>query len=227
MKQFITPFSCIISGSSGSGKSSLVINILNNAHDLIDTDFTRIYWCYSEENSIIPVQQKLNDDQRRKTTFIQGIPDDFENPYNSLVILDDLMNESATAKAISELFTRGSHHRNMSVILITQNVFNREKHFRTISLNSKYIIHFKSPRDTQQFAHLARQIGNPGLIEVYKDICKKSHGYIFLDLSQEVNHNLRYRSDVLDKCCSVYCNLDKTIQHETLAGYQAFVIYSP
>lgn len=224
--QFITPFSCLISGPSNAGKTSLVIHILNNPH-LIDVEFSKIIWCYAEKNTVPSILDRLNEEQRRKISFQHGVPDEFENRNNLpiLVILDDLMDESS--KRVAEIFTRGSHHRNMSIFLISQNLFNREKYFRTISLNSKYIIHFKAPRDSQQFNSLARQIGNPALVAVYKELCKKSHSYIFLDLSQEINHLLRYRSDVTDNCCAVFCDLesDPDVKNETIGEYQTYIVH--
>lgn len=230
MYQFTTPFTCLVSGPTLSGKTSIVIDIINKSRELIDATFQQIIWCYAEKNSIDTILARLNEEQKRKITFQHGIPDEFENKFNQpvLVVLDDLMTESAAARKVSELFTRGSHHRNLSIFLITQNLFNQEKYYRSISLNSKYIIHFKSPRDSMQFNSLARQIGNPALVPVYKELCKKSHGYIFLDLSQEVNHLLRYRSNVLDNYCTVFCDLDSDpdIKNETIGQYQTYIIHT-
>ena len=47
-------------------------------------------------------------------------------------------------------FSRGSHHRNLSVIYIVLNLFYQEKDSRSISLNSHYLILFKNPRDKLQ-----------------------------------------------------------------------------
>ena len=84
---------------------------------------------------------------------------DFENPENvpTLIVLDDIM-DSAYSKKVSELFIKGSHHRNISLVLITKNVFNQVPSSRDISLNSKYIVVFKNPREKTQIVHLARQI---------------------------------------------------------------------
>jgi len=51
---------------------------------------------------------------------------DFENPENvpTLIVLDDLM-DSAYSEKLSEIFTKGSHHRNISLVLITQNLFHQ------------------------------------------------------------------------------------------------------
>ena len=55
---------------------------------------------------------------------MEGIPENL-NSYikagsTDLVVIDDLMSESGNNKRISKLFTKGSHHRNLSVIYIVQ-----------------------------------------------------------------------------------------------------------
>jgi len=120
-------------------------------------------------------------------SFIKGVPE-FENPQNvpTLIMLDDLM-DSAYSTKVSELFTKGSHHRNISLALITQNVFHQGPSSRDISLNSKYIVVFKNPRDKTQIVHLARQVYPENVSSFHKpylEACKHPHSYLFLDLTQ-------------------------------------------
>ncbi|RLU21195.1 hypothetical protein DMN91_005568 [Ooceraea biroi] len=75
-----------------------------------------------------------------------------------LVIIDDLMRESSSSDTIVDLFTKGSHHKKLSVILISQNRFHQGRGQRDISLNANYIVVFKNPRDRAQIRHLARQV---------------------------------------------------------------------
>ena len=79
---------------------------------------------------------------------------DFENPENipTLIVLDDLMDTAYSTK-VSELFTKGSHHRNISLVLMTQNLFHQGPSSRDISLKSKYIVVFKNSRDKTQIVH--------------------------------------------------------------------------
>jgi hypothetical protein len=74
------------------------------------------------------------------------------------------MAQSSKDKRIAELFIKGSYHRNLSIILIVQNIFHQGKEMRNISLNAHYIVLFKSPRDKQDISMLARQI-NPGKVQ--------------------------------------------------------------
>lgn len=160
----------------------------------------------------------------------QEIPDSFENvTNNTLIVLDDLMT-SAYTKSICDLFTKGSHHKNISVILITQNIFHQGKYCRDISLNCKYMVLFKNPRDKSQIFPLARQIfpENPrSLVKVYKEVTSTPYGYLFLDLTQTTDDLLRFQSDIFNniyKTC--YCSthlLNACKKDETIEGSQAYI----
>ena len=110
-----------------------------------------------------------------------GVPADFNNSEENpcLINVDDLLKD-AYSKDLCDLFTKGSHHRNISVILITQNLFCRD-----ISLNAKYFVVLKNVRDRSQFSHLARQVlphDRKGLSYAYLYATKAPHGYLMLDL---------------------------------------------
>ena len=68
------------------------------------------------------------------------------------------MIDASKDKRIVNLFTRGFHHRNLSVIYIVQNLFHQGKGSRSISLNSHYLVLFKNPRDKLQILTLAKQM---------------------------------------------------------------------
>jgi hypothetical protein len=98
---------------------------------------------------------------------------------------------------VCDLFTKISHHRNISVILITQNLFHQGKFFRDISLNAKHIVVFENVRDREQFSHLARQVlphDSKGLSDAYLNATEEPLGYLVLDLSQDTNDRLRFRT---------------------------------
>jgi hypothetical protein len=184
------PFTLIVAGPSSCGKSTFVIRLLEYKEQLCDIVFKNIVWCHSEDNA----PHHLKD-----VSFVKGVPD-FENPENvpTLIVLDDLM-DSAYSKKVSELFTKGSHHRNISLVLITQNLFHQGPSSRDISLNSKYIVVFKNPRDKTQIVHLARQVYPENIASFHKtylEVCKDPHTYLFLDLTQSINDLLRFRTKI-------------------------------
>ena len=97
-----------------------------------------------------------------RVEFIQGIPsnledDDYFDPrINNLLILDDLFSEAGKDKRITDLFTEGSHHRSLSVISISQNLFASKD--PTQRRNCHYLVLFNNPIDRQSVMTLARQM---------------------------------------------------------------------
>jgi hypothetical protein len=136
--RFKHPFTCITGRPSGSGKSSFCIKFLQNLKSLCtEPDFdVGILWCYGEKNAV-PSHQFASG---KRIQFHEGVPENFVNSGSrpSLIILDDLLNEMYTEK-VCHLFTKGSHHPNISVILITENLFHQGRYCRDISLKEKYI----------------------------------------------------------------------------------------
>ena len=79
----------------------------------------------------------------------------FDEKKLTLLVKDDLM--SSMDDRVVDIFTKISHHRNLSVVYLTKNLFYKNKQTRTLSLNTLYIILFKNARDATQVANLARQ----------------------------------------------------------------------
>ena len=83
--------------------------------------------------------------------FVKGIPENIEdeqflNPIiQNRIVIDDLMSEASNDKRICDLFIKGSHHRNLSVICLVQNLYYQGKESRTMSLNSQYLVVFNNP----------------------------------------------------------------------------------
>ena len=88
-----------------------------------------------------------------------------------------------------------SHHRNISVDFLVQNLFHRNKHIRTISLNAHYMVLFKNPRDASQFASLARQM-YPNKSAFAVEAYKEPYSYLFVDFQPEHDEDLRLRTNV-------------------------------
>jgi len=191
---FNHPFTCIIAGPTQSGKTIFTKKLLENSLQYISPPPTKIVWAYGEKN-----MSQMRDIQKVSPLpieFVEGIPDiqDFKETENNLLILDDLMTSGAKSTDVSTIFTRVSHHRNLSIIFIIQNIFHRGSGMRDISLNSKYTILFKNPRDSGQIQHLSRQIfprNSNFLVDAYKQATKRPHGYIILDFDQQTPEHRR------------------------------------
>jgi hypothetical protein len=156
----------------------------------------RNLWCHGEKNaklSLLSVEGK-------RIHYYEGVPEDFKNEGGkpALIILDDQLTQIYSEK-VCTLFRKGCHYRNISVILITQSLFHQSPFCRDISLNKKFLVLLKNTRDKQQFSHLARQVypeNSKSLYDSYLDATEKAHGYLLLDLMQDTDDRLRYRTHI-------------------------------
>ena len=191
------PFTSILAGPTGCGKTTFVQKLLKHVKDIVSPPPQRIVYCYSIW------QDKFSEllYENPGIEFNEGIipTESINKTTRNLIILDDLMNESKDDVNVSNLFTKGSHHKNMSIIFMSQNLFVQGKHMRSISLNAHYLAVFKNPRDKAQFSCLSRQMypkNQKFLDECFADATSRPFGYLFLDLKQSTRDNLRIRTDI-------------------------------
>lgn len=188
------PFTCVIAGPTSCGKTHFVMRLLQSAENAIQPPPRRMFWFYGEWQATY-AQNKINNLQ-----YIEGLPEDdvLDPTIPNLIVIDDLLSE--TDSKVTKLFTKGSHHKNCSVIYITQNLFDKNRENRTITLNSHYMILFKSPRDAMQVQNLARQM-YPGkthfMREAFEDATKEPYTYLMVDLKPNTPECLRLRANVL------------------------------
>jgi len=185
--------SIVIAGPSLSGKTVFTRHLIANDSIMFNSPFKYKYWfsAYKPKE-----EEKIQD-----VHYEVGVPDSFDHLQpDSVVVLDDLMNDIASNKAVTNLITRGVHHRRLCVIILTQNLYQEGGHNRTRNLNTHYLIMFKNPRNAQQIASISHQMF-PGqkdhLVKVYETATKMAHGYLLIDLCQTTDDALRLRAHVL------------------------------
>ena len=194
---FESPCPVIVSGPSGSGKSTFIYNLLENSEQMFTRKPNKIYYFYS-------IWQDLFDKCKiDNLNFIKKIPDettieDITDRSHHLLIIDDLQISALNDGFIANLFTRESHHRNLSVILILQNLFHQGKYASDISLNAHYFILFKNPRDKNQIKILGNQLGiRNKIVEAYSLATERPFSYLVIDLSPRTESDHMLRGNIL------------------------------
>jgi len=179
----------------GSGRSTFCVWFLQKLRSLCTEHRFEggILWCFSEWNSI---PTKELDAWNLNICYHEWVPVDFKNPC--LFILDDLLNDAHSSGHVFDLFTKGSLHRNISIILITQRIFHQAKHCRDVLLKAKYLVILKNVRDRSHFSRLAQVYPKHSvhLYDSYLHATAKPHGYLVLDLSQDINDLLRFWTEI-------------------------------
>ena len=185
---FKTPANSYICRQSQCRKSYLVRSMLNNLDELFYPVPSRTVYCHGE-------YQPLFDDMLQtipNISFVQGIPEDLYDMTcpNSLVAIDNLMSQCSNEERMSDMFTKGSHHKRASVMYLMQNLFPPGKQLRTISLNSHYVFVFKNSRNALGISTLACQM--------YPNNTKfLPYGYLLMDLHQLTPENMQVRTNIL------------------------------
>lgn len=111
-----------------------------------------------------------------------------------MIILDDLMSIVAKDPRITDLFTEGSHHRNLSVVVLNQNLYFSQD--PTQRRNCHYLVLFNNPVDKQSIMTLARQMyprKTQYFMNKFSDSVLQPFGYLLIDLKTTTPEELRLR----------------------------------
>ncbi|MDI9312370.1 MAG: hypothetical protein QM535_19325 [Limnohabitans sp.] len=193
---FHCPFSMIVSGPSGSGKTFFVRRLLSESKYLFNKTFEglKVLWVYGQWQNLYS-EDVANCD----ITYSESIPsaDEIQTLSPNVIVVDDLMNEVLDDINTGNLFTKISHHLNINVIFITQNLFHQGKQMRNISLSCHYFVLMKNNRDRSQIDILGRQMKKLKILEeAFNDATKSPYSYLLIDFKQQTPENLILRSKI-------------------------------
>ena len=184
-KPWVHPFTSVIAGPTESGQSMFVRWFVHNIKHMMTPKPDRILRWYGEYQTLYGTVKGIK--------FQQGLPDldNLDPREKHLIILDHLMDE--TDQRVASLFTKKSHHRNISVMYIVQNLF----HHSTISLNAYYMVLFQNLTDVSQIMALAHQLyprRTEFFLEAFARATARPHGYMVIDMKQNTPDILRLRT---------------------------------
>lgn len=185
-----------IFGSSGSGKTTFVKRLIEQAPHITNTPPKRIIYFYGVFQPLFKTMPNVE--------FVEGLPPSFNRYLDGItptwLIIDDLMEKAGSSEEVANLFVRGSHHLNASVINLTQNLYSKGSKTRTLNLNSHYLLYFKNPKDKSMIDHVARQMF-PSQVKavraIYEEATKKPYSYLFFDSKQQTKEEHRILSNIL------------------------------
>ena len=91
------------------------------------------------------------------------------------------------------------HYKGLSVVYITENMYQPSQRARTINLNATYLCLYHNICDKLQESCLGKQMypcQSPMFMEAYEDSSKKKYGYLFIDLSPHSDNEYRLRAHI-------------------------------
>ena len=195
--KFLANHNTIIFGQTGAGKTCFILDVIR--YKLIQPFPKNIYYMYKIRQ---PFMDEINN-----INFIEGL--DFnaiDTSKPSMLVIDDLV--LSTNKDVAEMFILGSHHRQISIFFISQNLFPNCNLFRLMSTNAHYFVIFQNQRNFRQVMTLARQIfvgrDIKRITEAYKKASNTLRGFIVLSFSPLLPNELTVVTDWWEQCPSVY-----------------------
>jgi len=200
------PFRLIVGGGSGSGKTEFVKKLVNENH--FSSPFEKIVYCYPEYLVDVPAEFD------QIVEYQPGICDleYFASlPKNSLVILDDMMSECGNSDEIMKLFSVVARKRNLSVIFIVQNIYDKGKQFRNIRLNATGFVLFKFYAATDITRRILRDLSCVDLIRKrhLDQIYAEKFAYIFIDVHPERHSDFcTIRSNIFERNYDLFYKME-------------------
>lgn len=193
------PFRMLIAGSSGSMKTNTLLNLIAMMPDT----FEKI-WIVTK-NKQEPLYEYLYDKTGGKDGMVtiheidkDGLPDinkEFNPEQNSLLVFDDLVNETGKKLApVMDAFIR-ARKRGCSLVFITQSFYATPKMIRN---NLTHII-LKQVSSMKNLTMISREcsldLPKKVLTDMYKDSIKEKGGFLMFDLEGEEEKKFRKNWD--------------------------------
>ena len=205
------PYRILIIGGSGSGKTNLLLNLIENQPDI-----EKIY-LYAKDSYESKYQNLINkregvginhfNDPKAFIEYSNNMHDVYKNIDESnlnkenkiLIVFDDMIADTIHNKKlnfiITELFIRGRKLKN-SVVFITQSCFKVPKDVR---LNTSHFFIAKIPnkKEIQQIAiNYSSDINTKDFANIYKKCTAEPYSFLINDTTLASNNPLRFRKNI-------------------------------
>ena len=206
------PYRILIIGSSGSGKTNALLNLINNQPDI-----DKIY-LYAKDPYEKKFQYLINkheevgldhfNNPKTFTEYSNDMRDVYKNieDYNLgkerkiLIVFDDMIadviNNEKLNSIVTELFIRG-RKLNISIAFITQSYFKVPKDVRLNSTHF-FIMKILNKRELQQIAlNHSSDIDFKDFMKIYKECTKEQYSFSVNDTTLQLDNPLKFRYNLL------------------------------
>ena len=200
-------FRMLIIGSSGSGKTNTILNLLkemNGTFSSID-----IYTRQPDEplyKHLLEVYKKNHTIGEEEALNIhEGIMDlkplnEYDETKNHLVIFDDMILEK-NLKQVAEYYIR-CRKKGVSVIFLSQSYYLNDQNWKIIRRQANYII-IKKINSVKELMAIIKDysldVSKEEFLKMYEDITKENKfNFLMVDLDEEPEKRFRKNYDVIN-----------------------------
>lgn len=195
-------FKMLVSGSSSTGKSTFVSNILANDNGLMEFSFEKVVYLQGVETL---ASKALQSKYGKNMIAFKGIPKEdvllplCKNEERTVLIIEDLDELAYESSLVSKIFKAYSHHLGFSVIMSTQNMFCAGKERLTLVRNATHLVLFPNYLDLTVVRLVAQRVHpeNPkALVRLFDSLVSRPYGY--LSVWGNCQKELRFRAKITD-----------------------------
>ena len=184
------PYRIFIVGGSGSGKTNVLLNLINNQPDI-----DKIY-LYAKDpfeakyQYLINKCEKVGLDHFKEPKVFMEYSNDLEDVYKNienynpgkkrkiLIVFDDMIADMIKLNpVVTELFIRG-RQLNISIVFVNQLYFKVPKDVRLISTNF-FIMKIPNKRELQIALNHSPDIDCKDFIKIYKKCTAEPYSFLF------------------------------------------------
>ena len=202
----VHPSTMIVAGPSSSGKTVFVTRLLE--HDMFRDEsgngMDRVLW-FSGTTPTPEFKENLEKICGNKIEFHKGLDEEIieyglNRKQNTIIVIDDLMNEVKDSVSLSHMFTRVSHHDNCTIIYLVQNIFEKGKSTSTVGKNSHYIVFMRNPKGQQDIQNIGKQICVKGELSDFVKLVRREteepYSYILIDSHPQTPIEFQLRKNI-------------------------------
>lgn len=208
----VPPVRWVVVGSSGSGKTNLIKNILFEKKFGYCKYFDEIYVFSGSKDDVeeyqgyankMNMQNKMKVFQKFDEEGIKGICDEVEtennsfrikNPTRVLFVLDDQLvngiSKISKMNVVDEIFVRGRHCQ-ISCIISTQKYTALNQNIRKLNASAITVFSETNRSDLLQVADDHAELMNPKeMMELFKQHLKEKYSFITIDTKRPYNERI-------------------------------------
>ena len=184
------PYRILINGGSGSGKTNLLLNLIESQADIDKT------YLYAQDPYESKCQYLIN---KRECVGRNHYNPDKEKKI--LIVFDDMIADMIHNKKlnsiVTELFIRG-RKLNISIVFITQSYFKVPKDVR-INTSHFFIVKIPNERELQQIAiNDSSDINTKDFDNIYKKYTAEPYSFLVNDTTLASYNPLRFRKHLFN-----------------------------